>query len=65
MAEESHQVHAESPDVCASFARNPEDAQVAVIVELDDLGLVNGADTELTLDGRDQGRALEEGTREG
>lgn len=32
------------------------------IVELDELALVNGTDTQLTLDGRDQRRALEEGT---
>lgn len=64
-AEQQTQVHAERPDVGAGLARHPEDAEVAVVVELDQLALVNGADTELALDGRDEGRALEEGTGEG
>jgi hypothetical protein len=38
---------------------------VALIVELVQLALVDGTDTELTLDGGNQGRALEERTSEG
>lgn len=64
-SEEETQVDAESTDVGTGFARDPEDAEVTVVVELDELGLVDGTDTELTLDSRDQGRTLEEGTSEG
>jgi len=48
-----------------SLAADPEDTEVAVVVELDDLALVDGTDTQLALDGRDQGRTLEESTSEG
>lgn len=58
-------MHAEGTDVGSSLARDPEDTEVALVVELDELGLVDGTDTELTLDGRDEGRALEEGSGEG
>jgi hypothetical protein len=63
--EEETQVDTEGTDVGTGLARDPEDAEVAVVVELDELGLVNGTDTELTLDGRDQGRTLEQSTGEG
>jgi hypothetical protein len=64
-AEEQAQVHAKGTDVGASLAGNPEDTEVAVVVELDQLALVDRADTQLALDGRNEGRALEEGTGEG
>jgi hypothetical protein len=64
-AEQESQVHAEGTDVGSSLARDPEDSKVTLVVELDELGLVDGANTELTLDGRDEGRALEEGSGEG
>lgn len=63
--EQQTQVHAQGSNVGTSLAADPEDAEVAVIVELDELALVDGTDTELTLDGGDQGRTLEEGTGEG
>ena len=62
--EQQPQVHAQRPDVCAGLARHPEDAQVALIVELDQLALVDRPDTQLALDGRDQGRALEQRARQ-
>jgi len=62
--EQQTQVDAERTDIGAGFAGHPEDAQVAVVVELDQLALVNCADTQLALDGRDEGRALEKSTRE-
>ena len=64
-AEEQTQVNAESTDVGAGLARHPEDAEVAVVVELDQLALVDRADTQLALDGRNEGRALEKRTGEG
>lgn len=64
-SEQKSEMHAKSPDVGSGLARDPEDGEVAVVVELDELALVDGSDTELTLDGRDEGRALEEGSGEG
>ncbi len=64
-AEQQTQVDAERPDVGAGLAGHPEDAEVAVVVELDQLALVDRADTQLALDGRDEGRALEQRAREG
>lgn len=58
------QVDAEGTDVGTSLAADPEDTEVAVVVKLDELALVDGSDTELALDGGDQGRALEQGTGE-
>lgn len=64
-AKEKTKVNTEGTDVGTSLAADPEHAKVTVIVELDELALVDGSDTELTLDGRDQRRTLEEGTGEG
>jgi len=62
--EKKTQVDAESSDIGTGLAADPEDTQVSVIVELDELALVDGSDTELTLDGRDQGGTLEQRTGE-
>lgn len=59
------QVNAESSDIGTSLAAHPENTQVSVIVKLDELALVDGSDTELSLDGGDQRRALEESTGQG
>jgi hypothetical protein len=63
--EQQTQVNTESTDVGTSLTADPEDTEVALIVELVQLALVDGTDTELTLDGRDQGRTLEKSTSEG
>jgi hypothetical protein len=63
--EEETQVNTECSDVGTSLTADPEDTEVTVVVELDELALVDGSDTELTLDGRDQRRTLEERTGEG
>ena len=62
-AEQQAQVDAKGTDVGTSLAANPEDTEVAVIVKLDELALVNSSDTKLALDGGDQGRALEQSAR--
>lgn len=62
---EETKVHAKSSDIGTSLTADPEDTQVAVIVEFDELALVDGSDTELTLNGRDQRRTLEQSTSEG
>ena len=63
--EEETKVDAEGSDIGTGLAGNPEDTEMTVIVELDELRLVNGTDTKLALDGRDQRRSLEESTGEG
>ena len=55
---------AEGTNIGTSFARHPENTKVALVVELKESRLVDGTDTQLTLDGRDQRRALEQCTTE-
>jgi hypothetical protein len=64
-AEQQTEVNAEGSDVCAGFTADPKDGKVALIVELDELALMDGADAQLALDGGDERRALEESAREG
>ena len=58
------QVHAQGTDISTSLAIEPDDTEVALIVELQHLALVDGSHTESLLHSRDQRRTLEEGTRE-
>ena len=64
-SEEETEVDTERADVGSGLAAHPEDGQVALVVELDHLGLVDGADAEVPLDGSDQRGPLEEGTGQG
>ena len=57
-------VDTEGTDVCASLAAYPEDAHVALVIVLDQLSLVDGPNTELLLDGRDERGPLEARTLE-
>jgi hypothetical protein len=59
--QEETQVDTESSDVCTSFARDPENSQLPVVVEFQQLALVNGSDTQLSLDSRDERGSLEKG----
>jgi hypothetical protein len=54
------QMDAESPNVRSGLAADPEDAEVPIVVELKKLALVDGADTELALDGGNERRTLEQ-----
>lgn len=63
--EEQAHVHTERPDIRSSFTRDPKDGEVPVVVEFDEFAFVDCADTELPLDGGDEGGALEKGTGEG
>lgn len=63
--EQQSEVDAEGTNIRSSFTADPEDTEVTIIVEFDQLGLVDGADTELTFDGRDERRPLEQSTGEG
>jgi len=63
--EQKTQVNTESTDISTSLTADPENTEVTVIVKLVEVALVDGTDTQLTLDGGDQGRTLEESTGEG
>jgi hypothetical protein len=63
--EQKTQMHAEGTDVGSSLAAHPEHAQLPLIVELVQLALVDGSDTELTLDSGNERRSLEQSTSEG
>jgi len=47
-----------------AFATDPEDSKVALLIELNELRLVDGTDTQLTLDGGLERRSLVDGARE-
>jgi hypothetical protein len=59
------EMHTQSTDIGSSFAAHPEHAQLSLVVELVQLALVDGTDTELTLDGRNERWSLEESTGKG
>lgn len=61
-SEKETKMDAQRSDIGTSLAADPEHTQVSVIVKFDELALVDGSDTQLTLDGRDQRWALEQGT---
>ena len=63
--EEETKVNTEGTDVGTSLARDVEDGELALVVELEELARVDGTDTELPLDGGDKRRTLEERTSEG
>jgi hypothetical protein len=63
--EQKTEMHAKGTDVGSSLTAHPEDTQLPLIVELVQLALVDGSDTELSLDGGDERWSLEEGTGEG
>jgi hypothetical protein len=64
-AQQETQVHTESTDVGTGLTADPENTQVALIVEFVKLALVNGSDTELSLDSGDQRWTLEKSTSQG
>lgn len=58
-------VDAERSDIGTGLARHPEDTKVSVVVELEHLAFVDASNSELSLDGGDQGRSLEQSTGQG
>jgi hypothetical protein len=58
-AEQQTQVHTKGPDVGTSFARDPKDRQLSVIVELEKFAFVNGPYSQLSLDSRNEWWSLE------
>jgi hypothetical protein len=63
--EEETKVDTEGTDVGTGLARNVEDSELALVVKLEELAGVNGADTELSLDSGNKRGTLEESTSEG
>lgn len=63
--EQETQVHAKSTDIGSCLAADPEHTKLPLIVELVELALVDGTDTELTLDSRNKRGALEERASQG
>jgi hypothetical protein len=63
--EQETEMDTECSDIGTSFTRDPEDTQVSLVVVFEHLGFVDRSDTQLTLDGGDQGRSLEQGTCQG
>ena len=59
------QVNAERSDVGTSLAADPEDTEMSIIIEFKQLAFVDGAHAQLTLNGGDEWRSLEEGTGQG
>ena len=53
-------VNAKGSHVGAGLTRDPEDAHVSFLIVVEELALVDGANTELLLDSRNQGRSLED-----
>ena len=49
-AQQKSKVNTQRPDVCAGLTRDPEDAEMPVLVILNELALVDGSYSELTLD---------------
>lgn len=58
------QVHAQSTNVGSGLAAHPEHAKLPLIVVLVQLALVDGSDTELTLNGRNEWGSLEQSSRQ-
>lgn len=63
--EQQSEMDTECSDVGSGLAAHPKNAKLPLVVKLVQLALVDGSDTQLSLDGRDEWRALEEGTGEG
>jgi hypothetical protein len=63
--EQQSKVDAESSNVGTGFTANPENTKMSVIVKFVQFAFMDGSDTELTLDGGNERRALEEGAGQG
>jgi len=54
----------EGSNISSSFARNPEDSHVSLLVILDELALIDSSNSEFLLDSRDEWRSLEDSSSE-
>ena len=57
-AQQETQVHAHGPDIGPGLAGDPEHHQLALLVVLQQLAVIDGAHAQLALDRRDQWRPL-------
>lgn len=64
-AKQIAEVNTKSSNVGASLAGDPEDAEVAFVIVLNQTSLVNRADAQLLFYGRNKGRALKARSSEG
>lgn len=55
------EVNTKGTNVGTSFAADPEDSEVALVIELDQPGFINCPDSKLTLNSRDQRGTLKKG----
>lgn len=55
-------VYTECTNVRSSLTADPEHSQMPVVIKLEQLRFVDGPDSQLTLDGRDERGSLEQGT---
>lgn len=55
---------AQGTNVSASLAADPENTHITVFVVFNKLGFIDGSNSKLFLDGRNEGRSLEAGTFE-
>jgi hypothetical protein len=63
--EQQSKVDTESSNIGTGFTANPENTKMSVIVEFVQFAFMDGSDTELTLDGGNKRRTLEEGSGQG
>lgn len=63
--EQKAKMHAKGTNISSSLAAHPEHTQLPLVVKLIQLALVDRSDTQLTLDGGNEGRSLEQSTGEG
>lgn len=57
-------MHAKRSNICSRLTADPENTKLPFIIELVKLALVDGSNAQLSLDGGNKRRALEEGTGE-
>lgn len=62
--EQKTKMYAQSTDVGSSLAADPEHTELPLVIKLVQLALVDGSNTELTLDGGNERGTLEESSGE-
>jgi hypothetical protein len=63
-SEEITKMNTKGSNVSSSFAGNPEDGHVSLLIVLDEFALIDGSDSEFLLDSGDKWWSLETGTSE-
>jgi hypothetical protein len=58
-------MNAKSTNISTSFTADPKNGQMSFIIKFDQLGFVDGSNSQLSFDGGNQGRSLKEGTSQG